>query len=233
MKVLTVERKVLKKNDDIAAENRARFAAANLTVLNLLSSPGAGKTTLLERTLEKLAGRYRLAVVEGDVQTDNDARRIARYNVPVVQVITRGGCHLEADLVQDAVANFNLEELDLLFIENVGNLVCPANYDLGEAWKVVIISTTEGEDKPLKYPPMFRVAQVCVINKIDLLPYVDFNLSRAREYARGIQPDLQFFELSARTGEGLDAWIDWLENLIRQNPPDSGSTRKPGIEKQQ
>ncbi|NOX38748.1 MAG: hydrogenase nickel incorporation protein HypB [Calditrichaeota bacterium] len=214
MKVLTVERKILKKNDDIAAENRQRFKQANLTVLNLLSSPGAGKTTLLERTLEKLANRYRVAVVEGDVQTDNDARRIAKHHVPVVQVVTRGGCHLEANLVQEAVANFELDALDLLFIENVGNLVCPANYDLGENLKVVIISTTEGDDKPLKYPPMFRVAHVCVINKIDLLPYVDFDIQKARDYARGINPDLRFFELSARTGEGLEDWIRWLESLI-------------------
>jgi len=210
--ILTVERKVLEKNDAIAAANRARFAAAGLFVLNIVSSPGAGKTTLLEQTLERLKGRSRVGVIEGDVQTDLDARRVAEYGVPVVQIVTNGGCHLEANLVQRALDQLDLPVLDLLIIENVGNLVCPANYDLGEAMKVVVLSTTEGEDKPLKYPGMFCNASVLVINKIDLLPYVDVDLEAIRRHARQINPDLRMFEVSCKTGAGLPAWCEWLES---------------------
>jgi hydrogenase nickel incorporation protein HypB len=210
--ILTVERKVLEKNDAIAAANRARFAAAGLFVLNIVSSPGAGKTTLLEQTLERLKGRSRVGVIEGDVQTDLDARRVAEYGVPVVQIVTNGGCHLEANLVQRALDQLDLSVLDLLIIENVGNLVCPANYDLGEAMKVVVLSTTEGEDKPLKYPGMFRNASVLVINKIDLLPYVDVDLEAIRRHARQINPDLRMFEVSCKTGAGLPDWCEWLES---------------------
>jgi hydrogenase nickel incorporation protein HypB len=210
--ILTVERKVLEKNDAIAAANRARFAAAGLFVLNIVSSPGAGKTTLLEQTLERLKGRSRVGVIEGDVQTDLDARRVAEYGVPVVQIVTNGGCHLEANLVQRALDQLDLPALDLLIIENVGNLVCPANYDLGEAMKVVVLSTTEGEDKPLKYPGMFRNASVLVINKIDLLPYVDVDLEAIRRHARQINPDLRMFEVSCKTGAGLPDWCEWLES---------------------
>jgi len=216
MGIITVERKILKKNEEIATQNRNIFRKHNLVVLNLLSSPGSGKTTLLEKTLEKLASTFRIGVIEGDVQTDNDARRIAKYDVPVVQIVTKGGCHLEAKLIEDALTNLPLDNLDLLFIENVGNLVCPANYDLGEDMKIVIISTTEGDDKPLKYPPMFRVADICVINKIDLLPYVDFDVQQVRENAIGINPGLQFFEVSARTGEGLSEWTDWVTEKIKK-----------------
>jgi len=210
MSVITVERKILQKNDEVAAENRARFKENRLFTLNLVSSPGSGKTTLLERILEILAGQVRISVVEGDVQTDNDAQRIAKYNVPVVQIITNGACHLEAKLVQDAVANLPLEHTDILVIENVGNLVCPASYDLGEDLKVVLFSTAEGDDKPLKYPKMFRVADVCIINKIDLLPYIEFDMAKARENALNINPGLTIFEVSAKTGEGIDEWIEWL-----------------------
>lgn len=213
MSVITVERKVLEKNDQVAVELRTRFKKQNLVVLNLLSSPGSGKTTLLERTLEHFAGDVRAAVIEGDVQTDNDAQRIAKYNVPVVQIVTNGGCHLDALLVRDALVNLQLDGIDLLFIENVGNLVCPASYDLGEDNKVVIISTTEGDDKPLKYPKMFRVADVCILNKTDLLDYVDFDVDRFRENARKINPDLTFFETSAKTGAGIDSWVNWLKKL--------------------
>jgi hydrogenase nickel incorporation protein HypB len=210
--ILTVERKVLEKNDAIAAANRARFATEGLFVLNIVSSPGAGKTTLLERTLERLKGRWRVGVIEGDVQTDLDSRRVAEYDVPVVQIVTNGGCHLEANLVQRALDQLDLRALDLLIIENVGNLVCPANYDLGEAMKVVVLSTTEGEDKPLKYPGMFRNASVLVINKIDLLPYVDVDLEAIRRHARQINPDLRIFDVSCKTGDGLPDWCRWLES---------------------
>lgn len=216
MSIITIERKILEKNDEIAAQNRARFKENCLFTLNLVSSPGSGKTTLLERTLEILAGQVRISVVEGDVQTDNDAQRIARYNVPVVQIITNGACHLEAKLVQDAVANLPLAQTDILVIENVGNLVCPASYDLGEDLKVVLFSATEGDDKPLKYPKMFRVAEVCIINKIDLLPYIEFDMAKAKENARSINPALTIFELSAKTGQGVDQWIAWLKKEVQR-----------------
>ncbi|MGE5834520.1 MAG: hydrogenase nickel incorporation protein HypB [Acidobacteriota bacterium] len=210
MSVITIERKVLEKNDVIAAANRARFAKLGLIVINLVSSPGAGKTTLLERTIERLRDRMNVGVIEGDVHTDLDAQRVARYGVPVVQIVTNGGCHLEARLVADALEQLDLGTLDLLVIENVGNLVCPANYDLGEAMKVVVLSTTEGDDKPLKYPAMFRNASALVVKKIDLLPYVSANVAAIRRNARLTNPDLTIFETSATTGAGVSAWCDWL-----------------------
>jgi len=215
MSVVTVERKILKKNDEIAGENRMIFRNHHLFTLNMLSSPGSGKTTLLEKTLAQLPKEIKCAVIEGDVQTDNDARRIEKYQVPVVQIVTNGGCHLEAKLIQDALDNFKLQDLNLLIIENVGNLVCPANYDLGEDKKIVLVSTTEGDDKPLKYPSMFRVSDVLVINKIDLLPYVDFSLEQVRKNALQINPDLEVFEVSCRTGEGLENWMKWLVTATR------------------
>jgi hydrogenase nickel incorporation protein HypB len=221
--VIKIERKVLEKNDAIAAVNRARFAEHGLTVLNIVSSPGAGKTTLLERTLERLNGRLRVGVIEGDVQTDLDARRVARYGVPVVQIVTNGGCHLEANLVQHALDRLDLDGLDLLIIENVGNLVCPANYDLGEAMKVVVLSTTEGDDKPLKYPAMFRNASVLVINKTDLLPHVAADLKAIKRNAAQINPDLLVFETSCTTGAGLADWCRWLESRTARVPCASAS----------
>ncbi|GAB4181152.1 MAG: hydrogenase nickel incorporation protein HypB [Calditrichia bacterium] len=211
MSIIRVERKVLEKNDAVAAENRQRLKSDNIVTINLLSSPGSGKTTLLEKTLEQLAGELKIGVIEGDVQTDNDAMRIARFGVPVVQIVTNGGCHLDAPLVRNAMEQMDLGQVKLLFIENVGNLVCPASYDLGEDMKVVIISTTEGDDKPLKYPAMFRVSDICVINKIDLLDYVDFSVEKCKEYALGINPKLTFFEVSARTGAGMEDWINWVK----------------------
>lgn len=215
--IIKVERQILKKNDEIAAENRRLFSEHGLFVFNLLSSPGSGKTSLLEQTLARLNGRWRVAVLEGDVQTDLDAQRISRFDVPVIQIVTKGGCHLEASLIQNALANFNLNELDLLIIENVGNLVCPSNYDLGEATKVVVVSTTEGDDKPLKYPKMFRVSDVMVVNKIDLLPYVDFDVDKVIANALSINPHLKVFQTSCRTGEGLDKWVDWIEEAAARH----------------
>ena len=216
MSVVTVERKILKKNDEIAAENRQIFKENKVFTINLLSSPGSGKTSLLEKTLERLNNTIQIGVVEGDVQTDNDAQRVARYNVPVVQIITNGGCHLEAKLVQNSLENFSLPSLQLLVIENVGNLVCPASYDLGEDMKIVMVSTTEGDDKPSKYPSMFRVSDVMIINKIDLLEYVDFDMQQVRENALAINPDLHIIELSCKTEKGFNAWIDWLHEKIRK-----------------
>ena len=216
MSVITIERKVLEKNDEIARQNRALFADHGVYVINMVSSPGAGKTSILERTLERLRESLRIAVIEGDVQTDLDARRVAKYNVPAVQIVTRGGCHLEANLIRDALGNLDLKECDLLVIENVGNLVCPSNYDLGEAVKVVVASTTEGDDKPLKYPAMFRNASVLIINKIDLLPYLQSDLTILRENALKINPSLTVFETSCTTGAGMDAWCAWLTENSRQ-----------------
>jgi len=214
MSVITVERKILKKNDDIAAENRRIFKENNLFTVNLLSSPGSGKTSLLEQTLSRIKDHGKIAVIEGDVQTDNDARRIEKYHVPVVQIVTNGGCHLEAKLVQDALYSFDLNKTNFLVIENVGNLVCPANYDLGEDKKVVLISTTEGDDKPLKYPAMFRVADVMIINKIDLLEYLDFDVDTVIKNAQKINPDLQIYQTSCKTGEGLNDWLYWIDSNL-------------------
>ncbi len=213
-KVITVERQILKKNDEIAAENREVFRKHKLFVFNLLSSPGSGKTSILEKTIEKLYKKFKIAVIEGDVQTDLDAQRISKYNVPVIQIVTKGGCHLEAGLIQNALNNLNLFDLDLLVIENVGNLVCPSNYDLGEHLKVVVVSTTEGDDKPLKYPKMFRVAKLMIVNKIDLLPYVDFSIDTVRRHALSINPELKIFHTSCKTNEGIDEWTNWLENQV-------------------
>ena len=214
MSIVTVERKILKKNDEIANENREIFKNNNIYSLNLLSSPGSGKTTLLEKTLGQLSETLKVAVVEGDVQTDNDAKRVAVFDIPVVQIVTNGGCHLEAKLVQNAFKSFKMSELDLLIIENVGNLVCPASYDLGENKKVVLVSTTEGDDKPLKYPSMFRVSDVMIINKIDLIDYVDFSIDVVKKNALSINPNLKIFEISCKTGQGIDNWIKWLKNEI-------------------
>jgi len=212
--IITIERKVLEKNDAFAAENRQKLAEARLFAINVVSSPGAGKTSLLEQTIERLRGKLRLSVVEGDVQTDLDAQRVARYGAPVVQIVTNGGCHLEARLVQDALAQLDLNATDLLVIENVGNLVCPANYDLGEAMKVVLLSTTEGDDKPLKYPAMFQNASVLVVNKIDLVPYVNCNLDTLVGNARQINPALRVFQVSCTTGAGIDDWCAWLSRQV-------------------
>jgi len=216
MSVITIERKVLEKNDEIARLNRALIEGHGLFSINIVSSPGAGKTSILERTIERLRGSVRIAVIEGDVQTDLDAQRVARYGVPAIQIVTHGGCHLEAKLVQDALARLNLKELDLLVIENVGNLVCPANYDLGEALKVVVLSTTEGDDKPLKYPVMFRNASVLIINKTDLLPYVSCDLETVRRNALQINPQLRIFETSCTTQTGIPEWCRWLEERSRR-----------------
>lgn len=214
MSLITIERKVLAKNDEIASQNRALFQQHGIFVFNIVSSPGSGKTSILERTLEHLKGELRIAVIEGDVQTDFDAQRVARYNVPTVQIVTLGGCHLEANLVQDALEKLDLTGIRLLVIENVGNLVCPANYDLGEAMKVVVVSTTEGDDKPLKYPGMFRKASVLIINKIDLLPFVNCSLAVLKRNALQINPSLEVFETSCTTQTGIPEWCEWLKRQV-------------------
>jgi len=205
-----VETDILQKNNLLAQRNRGWFEAKGITALNLVSSPGSGKTSLLERTIRELGGSIFVAVIEGDQQTMNDANRIQRAGAPVVQVNTGNGCHLDAAMVHRACRELNPLDGSLLMIENVGNLVCPSLFDLGEAKRVVIMSVTEGEDKPLKYPNMFRSSDVCVINKIDLLPYLDFDLPMAKQYALQVNHHLEFIELSVKSGEGFDAWISWL-----------------------
>ena len=215
-RMVQIETDILAKNDQYAAANRRWFAERGILALNLVSSPGSGKTTLLERTIVDLKGELEIAVVEGDQQTLNDADRIAATGAPVLQVNTGKGCHLDAQMIQRACHELDPAQGSVLMIENVGNLVCPAMFDLGEAAKVVIISVTEGDDKPLKYPTMFAASDLCLINKIDLLPHVDFDVEACEESARRVNPRLEFRRVSATTGEGLDGWYDWLRN--RRNP---------------
>ena len=214
MSVVTIERKVLEKNDEVAHRNRELFALHNIFTINVVSSPGSGKTSLLEQTIADLHSKVNIAVIEGDIQTDIDARRVAALGIPAVQIVTKGGCHLEAQLVREALESVKLSGVQLLIIENVGNLVCPANYDLGEAVKVVVASTTEGDDKPLKYPAMFRNASVLIINKIDLLPYVNCKVEVLRRNALSINPSLVVFETSCTTRTGIREWCEWLEKNI-------------------
>jgi hydrogenase nickel incorporation protein HypB len=214
--VISIEEDILAKNNRLAAVNRAMFKAKGIFVLNLVSSPGSGKTTLLERTLRDLSATYRFSVIEGDQQTDNDARRISATGVAVRQINTGAGCHLDAHQVMHGSESFDLDNLDILMIENVGNLVCPASFDLGEHHKVAVLSTTEGEDKPLKYPQMFNKSTVMLLNKTDLLPYLDFDVEKCKEYARRVNPAIVIFEVSARTGEGMEEWYRWLaEGVVR------------------
>ncbi|PJA98114.1 MAG: hydrogenase accessory protein HypB [Ignavibacteriales bacterium CG_4_9_14_3_um_filter_30_11] len=215
MSVITVERKVLEKNDNIASEIRKLFFDKKIFSINLVSSPGSGKTSLVERTISNSKDKLRIAVVEGDVQTDLDAKRVDAFGVPVVQIVTNGGCHLEAGLVRDALKSLNLNSVDLLIIENVGNLVCPAGYDLGEDLKVVVASTTEGDDKPLKYPAMFRNSSALIINKIDLLPYLKCDMDALKSNALKINPALKIFEVSCTTDAGINDWINWLLQKIK------------------
>jgi hydrogenase nickel incorporation protein HypB len=206
-----LERKVLNENDRIAAVLRERFQRHGTFCLNLIGSPGAGKTALLERTLEGFDPARRVAVLTGDIQTDNDARRLARYGFPVRQITTGGACHLDARMVERGLEGWPVEDFEILFLENVGNLVCPTSYDLGEDARAVLLSVTEGEDKPLKYPATFHHADLMVLNKIDLLPYVPFQAALACENARRIQPEIEIVEVSCTSGQGLDGWRAWLE----------------------
>jgi hydrogenase nickel incorporation protein HypB len=224
MTQILLERKVLNENDKIAAELRARFALHGILCLNLVSSPGAGKTSLLERTLEAFAPMQRVAVLTGDIQTDNDAVRLARFGFPARQITTGGTCHLDARMIEKAIADWNLADLDVLLIENVGNLVCPSSYDLGEAAKIVVLSVTEGEDKPLKYPAMFFRSELLILNKIDLLPYVPFSMVKARENAQKVHPGMEIIEVSCVTGEGLPKWQGWLESRIASSAKTMAAT---------
>lgn len=209
-RMVQIEQDILGKNDAYAAANRRRLAEQGILALNLVSSPGSGKTSLLTRTLQDLAGELPLAVIEGDQETSNDAERIRATGVPAVQINTGKGCHLDAHQVGHAIDHLAPEPGALLFIENVGNLVCPAAFDLGEAHKVAILSITEGEDKPIKYPDMFHAADLLLLNKIDLLPHLQFDLAQCLDYARRVNPGLAVLQVSATSGEGMDAWYAWL-----------------------
>ena len=212
---ISVVKNILEANQRIAEENRRQFSRNRLRVINLMSSPGAGKTSLLEKTILTLKGKLRIGVVEGDIQSTYDAERIGRTGAPAVQINTGGACHLESNMVQEALKNLDLPSLDLLFIENVGNLVCPAEFSLGEDFKAMILSVAEGDDKPLKYPLMFHESRVLVINKIDLLPFCECSPDLIEERALKINPNLTIFRVSCRTGEGLDRWTGWLTDQVK------------------
>lgn len=208
-----VEKKVLSENDRLAAELRQRYRDQNVLCVNLISSPGSGKTTLLEKTLAALDKSLNVAVLTGDIQTDNDARRLARYGFPVRQIVTGGTCHLDARMVDKHLAELGFRGPGLLLVENVGNLVCPSSYDLGEAAKIVLLSVTEGEDKPLKYPGIFHRATLMVLTKTDLLPHLEFDPKLALENARKIHPEIEYIAVSSKTGEGFGGWLGWLKAL--------------------
>ncbi len=211
---IPVVRNILEANDRIAQQLKTLYAQHCLFTPNFISSPGSGKTTLLERTLTALKDEFGMAVIEGDCMTDNDARRVAATGAQAVQINTDGGCHLNGSMILEALKNLNLDTVDILFIENVGNLVCPVEFDLGEDCMVAVLSVAEGDDKPEKYPALFEKARAMVVNKIDLLPYVDFAVARATRFARSLNKDIDIFELSCRSGQGLDAWLDWIRAQV-------------------
>jgi hydrogenase nickel incorporation protein HypB len=214
---IVIEQKVLSENDRLASLIREQLHFHGIIALNLVSSPGSGKTSLLEKTLSALKGELRIGLIAGDVQTENDADRLLKAGGGIVKpIVTGGACHLDAKMITRVLAEMDLSKIDLLFIENVGNLVCPSSYDLGEDMKVVLISTTEGDDKPLKYPAMFRRSSIMVINKTDLLGTSDFDMERVKANARRVNPDLKIFELSCRSGIGLDDWFTWLKGLRKK-----------------
>jgi len=215
MNRLPLEKKVLSENDRVAAELRERFRQNNVLVVNLISSPGSGKTTLLEKTLEALPRSERVAVLTGDIQTENDANRLKRFGFPTKQITTGGTCHLDARMIDKHLADWKVDDIDILFIENVGNLVCPSSYDLGEAAKIVLLSVTEGEDKPLKYPSIFFRSELVIVTKTDLLPYVPFDIVKAEENARKVHPGVEIVRVSCTAGDGLSEWLQWLERKKR------------------
>jgi hydrogenase nickel incorporation protein HypB len=212
---INVVKNILDASHRIAADNRALFDEKKVYVLNLMSSPGAGKTSLVEKTIRALRDEFKIGVIEGDIQDSYDAERIARLEIPVVQINTGGACHLDGNMIKETFPDFDFDNLDLLITENVGNLVCPAEFRIGENAKIMLLSTPEGADKPAKYPLMFKESSVLLLNKIDLMPYVDFDLNKARHDALAINPELEIFEISCKTDTGLNAWFDWLKQEIR------------------
>lgn len=217
MPKVTIAQHILTSNETIARDIQQSLAARGIRSLNIMSSPGAGKTALLERTVERLRGRLALGIIEGDIETSADAERIEAAGAETVQINTRGACHLEAHMIRDALQQLDLTRIELLVIENIGNLVCPSAWKLGEDLCVVVVSLPEGDDKPAKYPQMFAISQVMVVNKLDLLPYVDYDLEKVKRQALAINPHLRIFEVSCRTGAGLDAWCTWLTRFAQGN----------------
>jgi hydrogenase nickel incorporation protein HypB len=213
-KKIELEERVLSKNERLAEKNRVVFVTAKVAVVNMVSSPGAGKTTLLERTIRELKDEMTIGVIEGDQQTDRDAKRIEATGVPVHQINTMDACHLDAHMIQHALETFSLDELDLLFIENVGNLICPGAFDLGEDYRAVVLSTTEGEDKPLKYPGIFIGSQLAIINKVDLLEVLELDLNQYLSFVKKVNPSIECLSVSAKTGEGIAGWYDWLRDKV-------------------
>ncbi|RMH69888.1 MAG: hydrogenase accessory protein HypB [Gemmatimonadetes bacterium] len=209
-----VVHKVLKANDDLAAMVRAKFEEYGIVGLNLISAPGSGKTSLIETTLSHLKAEFRFGVIEGDPDTTRDAERVAKFGVPVTQINTAGGCHLEANLVWRTLDNFNLHNLQIIIIENVGNLVCPVGFDLGETKRIAVVSVPEGHDKPIKYPKLFRTADLTILNKIDLLPYIDFDEAQFTADIKALNPDMRIIRMSCRTGEGVEEWLAWIKGLV-------------------
>jgi len=212
---IKVIRKILEANDRISDQLKQFFREKGILVINLMSSPGAGKTTLLEKTLSDLKKEFNMAVIEGDLQTSNDAERIAATGAQVIQINTEGGCHLDGSMVLEAANQMELDNVDILFVENVGNLVCPAEFSVGEDYKVTILSVVEGDDKPQKYPLIFAESQVMLLNKTDLLPYVDFNMEKASNFARSLKSEIEVYPISAKTGEGIEHWYDWLRKEVK------------------
>jgi hydrogenase nickel incorporation protein HypB len=207
---------ILEANDRIAAENRKKFEEAGVFVMNVMSGPGAGKTSLLEKTIQELSGKIKIGVIEGDIAGADDAERIDKLGIPVVQINTGGGCHLDANMITDVLEDLPpLKELDLLIIENVGNLVCPAEFKLGEDMKVMLLSVAEGHDKPLKYPLMFQESSALILNKIDLLPYTDADIGKMKRDSLSLNPNLKIFEVSCKTGQGITEWTNWVQTLVK------------------
>ena len=211
---ISVVRDILEANERIARQNRDLFDEKGVLVFNLMSSPGAGKTSLLERTIDALKDEVRMGIIEGDIQSSQDAERIAAKGIPVVQINTGGACHLDGNMIRDTFKEFDFDTMDLLVVENVGNLVCPAEFNVGEDFKVMILSVAEGDDKPAKYPLMFHESEVLLINKIDLLPYVDCSLEKIKDESLKLNPNLTIFEVSCRTGDGLEDWTNWLKKKV-------------------
>ncbi len=211
---IKIMRNILDRNQDKADEVRSILKEKNVVMVNIISSPGAGKTTLLERTCEELASKIRIGVIEGDITTDRDGQRLKKYNIPIVVINTEGGCHLDSHSISKVLDSFDLNDLDVLFIENVGNLVCPSHFDLGESFKLAVVSTAEGDDKPGKYPMLFREAKAVMLNKTDLIPYTNFNFSNFKKDLDKINPQIPLFEVSCTVGEGLDKWFEWIREQI-------------------
>lgn len=211
---IKVMKNILDRNQNKANEVREILRGQKVLMINIISSPGAGKTTLLERTCEELGKKYRIAVVEGDITTDRDAQRLKKYNIPIVVINTEGGCHLDSHSISKVLGEFDLKNIDILFVENVGNLICPSQFDLGEEFKIAVVSTTEGDDKPGKYPMLFREAKAVLLNKIDLIPYTNFNFNNFRTDLDNINPQIPLFEVSCTKGDGLGDWFEWIVEQI-------------------